>query len=96
MTMFGPPPYTLETEPDEINRAMVLDSDHILMPASVAKTANEKAHKMNGECRDWMYGGTSLGNHMWMQYYYPTMKKARRFAGQKKWRTYPTRELTFV
>jgi len=72
--------------PDVIDKEYLLSTRHIFLPKLAGVTAWKIHADVNRLRREWMYGGTSLGNSIWNTYMIPNLKKAEKYINEKKWR----------
>ena len=59
---------------------------HIILPKMVTKPAFTLQRKCFRLVGNWPYGGTSMGNALWVDYMFPELDKAKNFLSQKKYK----------
>merc|ERR1712168_204906 len=72
--------------PEVVDKDYLISTRHFFLP-KLAGLAAWKIHAdVNQLRREWMYGGTSLGNTIWNKFMIPNLKKAEKYIKEKKWR----------
>ena len=72
--------------PEVIDKEYLLSTRHIFLPTLAGKTAWKIHAGVNKLRREWMYGGTSLGNTIWNKFMIPNLKKAEKYINEWKFR----------
>jgi hypothetical protein len=76
----------LEECPKDVTLAKLLKVRHLLLPKDVVGTAMSHRTKMLSLVYNWMGGGTSCGNEIWLRYLIPLSKQAAKSVQAKKWK----------